>query len=1797
MADKNYKSQIELQAEFSNALKDLKAFEINSSKIFSIFDNLSKTVNKSFKDVDKFTGVLSEIPKILKEAEKATKNKSFYSKESIKEIDNVVNSLKDVQKTALSLSKETEINIFRSKIDDIAKALDSAKSKMASFNDEIGNSEKFGKTLQDASKFLEILSKNEQEIKNSSKSVYSRIKKQKDVLQEIIETGKKIQQQGDNSVSSIDKLNSSFEDVKNNISTIFESAEKPSKTISNNVKEITKNLIDVKKKFSFINELKQFEKNQKVNNESLDITSKKISEISENQKDITNIKIGKEYSSLSEQFSKSIIQTDKFNEVLSEIPEFLKEAEKVKKNKSFFSKNTVKEISEITSGLRDIQKAAVEMSSETNKDVLELKLKNISQTLDKTKAKMSLFNKEVQKSSKFEQSLEEATKYLEEMYKKEQQMKNSSRSVYMRYKKERDVLQEVVDIAKKQKQQSDITTGSIDKLNSRFIDVKRNSSIIFDDARKSSKKLDDILNNVNDSVSNTVKLARKIPASFGNVSFDKPAKDLKKLQSKIVGLKTSGKTYTKAQISEIEQEASGLLTQVEKVSKVYSGLNQLIEKSNDSLKESADSTAKLSFEKASKDAIGLMQSFNKIVEEGKATDETIKSFSKELNKLQGRFELTKDFDKSGKKQQDNNIVLAETQKLLEEINDEQKDISSANLKRVYDAQSSGIKDSVKELQKSIMLGEVDNDTAKQKLNNLNKEKKGLRRIKQTDDSLRNSKKKSAKEIVNEAKRQTKDNKQTLKDMWKQKKSFGDLAEMATVFGKSIKPAAVAKFGKTGVIAAQGIEKALGGSVALFSSLMPIMGLYAFIQGMLQADKATKAARKQIAYMAADTHTLGTAFEDVKKGITLDKTAIESMRAKLEDWTSSLGMSMEQGTEALSSFVSQGFKLTSVFDNLKDELGLAAQLGMEVSELAKNAGMLRTEYTMSLTDISSSFVRMRKDAEDAGISTSIFFDKVINASVGLGLYGKKIDTISKEFGYLAKNMKLPEAIATKAAADITNSFQNLSTEMQVVSFRQGKGNKFWKKSFTEQASQLSTQIGMFDEQIEATKAQILAQKKLTSENNKTTDSVQKTTAAYEQKKLEEQLGNLEVQRDTAIREKKNLRVAKTLGGINAELYKARKLNPNDLFQMRMQDIFKEFAPKGVDITGDIEKVNDAFKQNMYKAEKLGELFGFNRETMAAIQEMIMTFSENSKAIKESFGKNNKPGQDVISVLKTTLRIDKKGLVYDKIKNIKDKQLISIVDDLKKSFPENLSELSDVIYKDEQGKLKVNKDMLSDIVSGIDTNSKKSKDLNKAFEAIGLGNIADILGKTTKSSEILNTISKMNGKELAGIVTKLAENIPNMSSKFQEVLGENGSIIDKNGKLDQDKLKLLAELLSKIPVSISDNNDFQSKVADAQAAQSAKLAGLQILNQTKSVEDAINNTITKWIRKIYLVIENIVGMLTFLKPELAKFNKFQNDLSSNQDATANESQQIDSKILAAESARAQEVQGGADEKNSPVIQQLDKQIAAYKKQKQTTDDLSKVLEEQRKKIQEEGKVTNEQALKMQDEYNKNLVKLNESKKDSKKIEDEAKPLYEKRGIKIPTEEDKNTKAEPKKIEIYKKATDRKTVESELDTKDVTTVLDVPPGFAKGGKVPGSSFTGDKVLTALNSGEVVFNKTQMGKLQAMLTNKSISINIPEIQKLFMSIDTLNKSINQAQSKNLIGIDKNKIAGLQVPFNVPTNVNVPKAQDLPATEATKNITTEGNKIINDNSVVNINANNLDIKTTEKIVYNAIYEAKRKRG
>jgi len=603
-----------------------------------------------------------------------------------------------------------------------------------------------------------------------------------------------------------------------------------------------------------------------------------------------------------------------------------------------------------------------------------------------------------------------------------------------------------------------------------------------------------------------------------------------------------------------------------------------------------------------------------------------------------------------------------------------------------------------------------------------------------------------------------------------------------------------------------------------------------------------------------------------------------MRKQTEQWTWTLGISMEQAVSFMGDFTKSGFTATKALSNLGDMMGIAMSLGIEVSELASRAGNLRAEFGMNLSEIGTGFIQLQKDAKNAGITTSIFFDKVVNAATGLGLYGKKIEDVSSLFSGLVKNMKLPEKAATDAAASVVGSFKDISSEMQITTYRLGKGNKYWQKSFREQVSQIDAQL-----------------------------------------KNEEDAGR----RAALLSKKRALQEMDQMKGLNAELMRARGLDPTSEFLMRMQAVAGKV---GINIEADIEKVDTSMTNSFYKMEKIGELFGISREATLTMKRLSSNLLENARGLKAAFGKQE--GNNMIDVLSSVSDTD-----------------------------ERTRQLTEKLIKMEE----------------------KGKDLKKIQGAL--------------------------------------------KDRFPELGEDLGAAVDAQGNVTAEGL---AKVVAKLDVNFKALSQTQKQNVKEELKRQAKVAGLQALRQTRSTEEALNNTIAKILRNIFTAIEKLVRMFGWVFGSKFKgIEKINDVLTENENAIGDLEARIGGKRGELEISALEFTKDISEGKN---VEYAKAQIKAIEQEQKTLDKASKQLEaysenqrKQRKELEVSGKVT--------DRYK---AMAQEGSAMAGSLMKSVNPL----GL-------------GEKINL------------------------LTPAFARGGVVPGSNFQGDRILSALDSGELVLPK----------------------------------------------------------------------------------------------------------------------------
>jgi len=810
--------------------------------------------------------------------------------------------------------------------------------------------------------------------------------------------------------------------------------------------------------------------------------------------------------------------------------------------------------------------------------------------------------------------------------------------------------------------------------------------------------------------------------------------------------------------------------------------DKILGSSRDIAGQMQNSIAKTSYENVVSDIESLRRQLDLTLSDSKQTSEELQN---NLNKI--KIELDNNVDSLNLALKADERLTAETKttndafnlmsKLTAEVQEGLQDITNIQLKTQFEEVAKQIALMREELERSILIDKESNEVIREKMGMLKNLGDELRSIQNRQLDINKLEEQSISATVKRAREQNKVNKAYIKQIFSEKRGFGGVVDAFKVYKQNIPIAMTAKFGQTGLAAAKlmtGAFKMLGHVLA------PFLGVFSFI-GMLKTvfelEKQVKSARKQIVMMAAGTHNLGNAFEQVRSGAALVDTGIEKMRNRAEKWSWDLGMSMEQIIGYMNDFTKAGFTATSSLSNLENLMAISVTLDMEVSELAASAGNLRAEFGMSLSDIGSSFIQMQKDAKNAGITTTIFFDKVINAATGLGLYGKRIDEVSNLFSGLVKNMQLPEKAATDAAGKIVGSFKDLSNEAQITIFRLGGGAKIWEESYKEQTTKIDKQISEL------------------IEKEKDLGNVQDDSA----KQIE--LNELRKQRAMLESQKRTLANTASLKGVNAELEKGLMTDTMGQFLMQMGFLTKKAA--GVDITGGIENVQKAIEQNVLRMKVIGAEFGMDREVVETMRNLSSNLLFNANSLKEAFGR--KEAEGLIQVLaKTSDHSKRQTGLLNHLNKLQEKGKInkSVVDVLKKSFPLLEHELSQEGADTADG--------LSKILSSLDVSfgalTQTTKDSIKKQEELQAKRVGIEVLRQTKSTEdaINNTIGKIM-RDVFVALEKFVTMFRFLHKKdLQEFDALNDTITENFGKI-QDARTNIAQRRSSLKLEREQTQD--------------------------------------------------------------------------------------------------------------------------------------------------------------------------------------------------------------------------------------------------------------------------------------------------------------------------------------------------------------------------------------------------------
>lgn len=1055
--------------------------------------------------------------------------------------------------------------------------------------------------------------------------------------------------------------------------------------------------------------------------------------------------------------------------------------------------------------MADKRKYVSEFEIQSNVDEALKQLEKYYVEFSKMPRAVDEFNKSLKKNAQLEDNFFKMMSTIPKTMKKLSELSKIELVPKKELEKLSNTVQLIESVAKGLQGKATFDSAEVKKLVSEFENVVTELSNLETSQGRVLERADDY----NKLVTETLRIQKMLRGNsdkFKNStddiasSYTKIIRKVSTLSTELEKAKEQGTLSVKSlsdyenKLESIRGEVSGLNNSYDTMSKnienLTSDFNKVLAESDSIAKSMKNTIAQTSFRKTIDEIESLKDDFKDLLGDTVfSSDQLNDKFAQIKQQLVAHVEKMNEAvaveERLTAETKTKNDAIAVSSRLISEILEETAVLGTYNteLRKKYLNVADSINIMRTDLEKMILSGNASNEQIREKIGLLKEEGDKLHKIVSQQEEIKKLDEQSISKTVERAREQNKINQAYIKQIKEQKRGIAGAVDAFKVFKQNIPNQAMATFGENGVVAA----KAMTGAFKLLGAVLaPLAGAFSVVGAIKMAfelEKQVKGARKQIMMMAANTHNAGAAFDSIRQGGQLADTSIEKMREKTEQWSWDLGVSMDQAIGYMGDFAKAGFTAARSLYNLEDMMGIAASLGMEVGELSSSAGNLRSEFGMSLSDIGTSFVEMQKNAKTAGITTTIFFDKVINAATGLGLYGKRIDEVSNMFSGLVKNMKLPEAAATSAAGKIVGSFKDLSNEAQITIYRLGGGAEIWKKSYQKQTKEIDGQIQNLikqEQNLEAVKGDAAKAAEL--------EEVRKQRAMLESRK-------------------RTLDNTNAMKGVNSEMEKGLMTDTMGQFLMQMGFLTKKAA--GVNIGGSIEQVQKAIEGHVLNMKVVGAEFGIDREVVETMRTMASNLASNSKNLREAFGKDKEGkdnAQEMIDILSNSNSVSERtqGLI-GALKKLQDKNvdIKSVQKTLKSQFPELATQLSQDFGKDTVTKL-------AEILSGLDVNfqamtdaqTKITKDEEKRkAKAEGLAAL-----RQTKSTE--DSLNNVVGSWLRKIFTTLEKLVSIIASSplfanKSKVFEELNTSLAENANTAQD---LKAKIVSR-------QRELEQKAADA------------------------------------------------------------------------------------------------------------------------------------------------------------------------------------------------------------------------------------------------------------------------------------------------------------------------------------------------------------------------------------------------
>jgi hypothetical protein len=268
------------------------------------------------------------------------------------------------------------------------------------------------------------------------------------------------------------------------------------------------------------------------------------------------------------------------------------------------------------------------------------------------------------------------------------------------------------------------------------------------------------------------------------------------------------------------------------------------------------------------------------------------------------------------------------------------------------------------------------------------------------------------------------------------------------------------------IVGEQISGLMGVVAELAAPLIALAGLAGIVMMILKFNKDVAEGRKQLFLLGATGADAWDKIERVAKGGTKETlaqaAATDTYSGTLMTMMDRVGMKYEEALKNVGALTNAGITLHDVMkDNAKTFVEvehMALLSGKSFGDMAAISGEWVTDLNVGTEKLMGTFVQLRHDASNAGMTTTRFFSSVMNAAQGLMLYGTRVTDVSTAMSNMVKGSKLGQAEASKLATGLvslsstmtnqqkmlvmqtTNAMDSLKTEKKLLDDRVARGEK-------------------------------------------------------------------------------------------------------------------------------------------------------------------------------------------------------------------------------------------------------------------------------------------------------------------------------------------------------------------------------------------------------------------------------------------------------------------------------------------------------------------------------------------------------------------------------------------------------------------------------------------------------------------------------------------------------------------------------------------------------------------------------------